>query len=80
MKKNARNINTHSDGDSVVVVDNTGRRRFMRAGAAFVLAGSATGHAQQGSQFLVADCDGYGNGEEKNPEKSKKTKVAKIIV
>jgi len=76
MKKNARNINTHSDGDSV-----------------------------------VADCDGYGNGEEKNPEvagndsdagaeadrvgcgrqdppaiseykpkKSKKTKVAKIIV
>ena len=40
----------------------------MRAGAAFVLAGSATSHAQQESQFLVADCDGYGSGEEKNPE------------
>lgn len=68
MKKNAKDIDNHNDSDSVVVVDNTGRRRFMRAGAAFVLAGSATSHAQQESQFLVADCDGYGNGEEKNPE------------
>ena len=76
MKKNAKNIDSCVDNksdsvdDSVVVVDNTGRRRFMRAGAAFVLAGSATAasNAQQESQFLVADCDGYGNGEEKNPE------------
>jgi len=70
MKKNARKFDTHGDGDNVVVVDNAGRRRFMRVGAAFVLASSATAttHAQQESQFLVADCDGYGNGEEKNPE------------
>lgn len=69
---NRSHLNILRDGimkkiDSVIVVDNTGRRRFIRAGAALLLAGGAA-HAQQESELLVADCDGYGSGEEKNPE------------
>jgi len=57
MKKNARNFDTHGDGDNVVVVDNAGRRRFMRVGAAFVLASSATATEEKNPEVAGNDSD-----------------------
>ncbi len=57
--------------DTVVTIDKSGRRRFIRAGSAFVLAGAAaagsSASAQEGSQQR-SDCDSYGNAENKNPQ------------
>lgn len=54
--------------DTVIVEDKRGRRRFIRAGAAFLLAGSATVGAQEESEIFRTDCDSQGGGGEKNPE------------
>lgn len=53
--------------DTVIVEDKAGRRRFIRAGAAFLLAGAATANAQEEEQFR-SDCDSVGYGGEKNSE------------
>ncbi len=52
--------------DTVMVEDPTGRRRFIRTGAAFILAGSSVANSQEES--LRVDCDRQGLGEEKNPD------------
>lgn len=54
--------------DTVIVDDKTGRRRFFRAGAAFLLAGAATASAQEEDEIFRADCDSTGYGGEKNSE------------
>jgi len=56
---------TEPDSDSIVVRDASGRRRFMRAGTALLLAG---GSLAAGRPVLAADCDraarGGGDGED----------------
>ncbi len=52
--------------DTVLVDDPSGRRRFIRTGAAFILAGSSVASSQE--EGLRVDCDRQGLGEEKNPE------------
>ncbi len=54
--------------DTVIVEDNTGRRRFIRAGAAFLLAGTASATAQEEDELFRSDCDSTGYGGEKNTE------------
>jgi len=58
--------------DTILVEDKSGRRRFIRTGAAFLLAGSAaastTANAQEEDDLLLADCDGVGYNGEKNAE------------
>lgn len=54
--------------DTVTVTSKSGRRRFIRAGSAFLLAGAATASAQEEGGFLRADCDSLGNAEGKNAE------------
>lgn len=56
--------------DSVTVTCKSGRRRFIRTGSAFLLAGAAAASAQEQGEFLRSDCDGVGNSEGKNPEAS----------
>jgi len=52
--------------DSFEIEDVNGRRRFIRAGAAFLLAGSSVAGAQE--EVLRTDCDSQGGGGAKNPE------------
>ena len=54
--------------DTIVIQDRTGRRAFFRAGAAFVLAGSAIAQGQAQAQGARFDCDSLGFSGEKNPE------------
>ena len=54
--------------DTVLVRDATGRRAFVRAGAAFLLAGGSLAKAQEES--IRYDCDGVGFAGEKNAEVS----------
>ena len=51
--------------DSIVIQDRTGRRKFFRTGAAFVLAGSSIVQAQES---IRSDCDSQGYSGEKNPQ------------
>lgn len=51
----------------VEVDSKRGRRRFIRAGAAFLLAGSAAAQAQEESENFRSDCDSRGGGGPKNP-------------
>ena len=51
--------------DKIVVRDSSGRRAFVRAGAAFLLAASTVARSQEESMRF--DCDGQGNAGEKNP-------------
>lgn len=54
--------------DSIVITDRTSRRRFMRAGSAFLLGGATVSAALAPvSQALASDCD-QGGGGEKTPE------------
>ena len=52
--------------DAVVVRDSSGRRAFVRAGAAFLLSASTVVKAQEES--IRYDCDSLGFAGEKNPE------------
>jgi len=55
--------------DLVTVTSKNGRRRFIRAGSAFLLAGAAAkASAQENGGFIRADCDGVGSAEGKNAE------------
>lgn len=54
--------------DSVVVNDGSGRRRFIRVGAAFLLTQSAVTQAQDDAQNFRTDCDSQGYGGQKNAE------------
>ncbi len=54
--------------DTIVVESRTARRRFIRAGAAFLLAGAASANAQEEDDIFRSDCDGVGYGGEKNQE------------
>jgi len=54
--------------DSVTVISKSGRRRFIRAGSAFILAGAASASAQEGGEYQRSDCDGVGNASGKNAE------------
>jgi len=56
--------------DSVTVTSKSGRRRFIRTGSAFLLAGATAASAQEEGQFQRADCDGVGSAEGKNAEAS----------
>lgn len=51
--------------DTIVIRDRSGRRKFFRAGAAFVLAGSSIAQAQETQRY---DCDSLGFSGEKNTE------------
>ncbi len=53
--------------DTVVVEDKTGRRKFIRTGAAFLLAAS-TGASSQEEEGFRTDCDSQGGVTSKNPE------------
>lgn len=52
--------------DEIVVTTGKTRRRFIRAGAAFVISGAAV--AQEGSEGQRFDCDSRGSAGEKNPQ------------
>ncbi len=52
--------------DAVIVRDSSGRRAFVRAGAAFLLSASTVARSQEESTRY--DCDGQGSAGEKNPE------------
>ncbi len=54
--------------DTVVVENKSGRRHFIRAGAAFLLAGSAAVNAQEEDNLFRSDCDSQGGGGPKNPD------------
>lgn len=54
--------------DTVVIEDKNGRRRFIRAGAAFLLAGAAGANAQEDDDVFRSDCDSQGGGGPKNAE------------
>lgn len=55
-----------SKEDSIIITDRTSRRRFMRAGSAFLLGGAtAGGLLTPTSQALASDCDRGGSGEKK---------------
>lgn len=54
--------------DTVIVDDKNGRRKFIRAGAAFLIAGSTSAISQEESEGFRSDCDGVGGGGEKNSE------------
>ncbi len=54
--------------DTVVIDDPSGRRRFIRTGAAFVLAASSVASAQEDE--LRVDCDRQGMGEAKDANQS----------
>lgn len=54
--------------DTVIVDDKLGRRRFIRTGAAFLLASATTVSAQEESEIFRTDCDSRGGVGEKNPE------------
>ncbi len=54
--------------DTVVVQDKNGRRRFIRTGAAFLLAGAAGVSAQEEDDVFRSDCDSQGGGGPKNPD------------
>lgn len=57
------------DSDSMVVNDGSGRRRFIRVGAAFLLAQGAVAKAQDDdTQNFRTDCDSQGYGGQKNAE------------
>jgi len=53
--------------DSITVQNPTGRRRFFRTGAAFLLAGVSVANAQE-EGVIRSDCDGVGSAQGKNPE------------
>lgn len=53
-----------TQADSVIIHDSADRRRFMRRGAAFVVA-AGTLATQAGRSALASDCDRGGSGEEK---------------
>lgn len=55
-----------SDTDAIVVYDRSSRRRFIRTGAAFLLAG---GTISSGSPVLAGDCDRAAS-EHKNPDQA----------
>jgi len=63
MKKTA-----HTKSDTLDVEDKNGRRRFIRAGAAFLLAGSAVASAQEESENFRSDCDSRGGVGAKDAE------------
>lgn len=50
--------------DEIVVTGGKGRRRFIRAGAAFFISGAAV--AQEGGGVQRTDCDSRGFAGEKN--------------
>ncbi len=52
--------------DKVIVRDASGRRAFVRAGAAFLLAGSTMARSQE--EAIRTDCDSLGFAGEKNAE------------
>ena len=52
--------------DKIVVRDSSGRRQFIRSGAALLLGGTTLARAQEEGGFV--DCDRQGMGEEKNAE------------
>jgi len=54
--------------DSITVQDPTGRRRFFRTGAAFLLSGVAIANAQEENGLIRTDCDSVGNVQGKNSE------------
>jgi len=54
--------------DTVLSVDSSGRRRFIRTGSAFLLAGSTAAHSQEDSFPARSDCDQSGAGEAKDTE------------
>ena len=54
--------------DTVVVSDKNGRRQFIRAGAAFLLAASTSASSQEGEEGFRSDCDSQGGVTSKNPE------------
>lgn len=54
--------------DTVVVRDSSGRRAFVRAGAAFLLSASTVVKSQEES--IRYDCDSQGFAGQKNPEVS----------
>ena len=53
--------------DTVVVDDKNGRRRFIRTGAAFLLAAGTGATAQEEGEFR-SDCDSQGGVSGKDPE------------
>ena len=53
--------------DTIEVDDKHGRRRFIRTGAAFLLAGASAASAQEEEGFR-SDCDSQGGVTSKNPE------------
>ncbi len=61
---------TNSQTDAVVTVNRSGRRRFIRAGSAFLLVG-ASGVQAQDTESGRSDCDGVGNAGSKNPQAAK---------
>jgi len=54
--------------DTVGVEDKNVRRRFIRTGAAFLLAGGAVAQAQEESEMFRTDCDSQGGGGPKDAE------------
>lgn len=56
--------------DKIISRDGSGRREFIRTGAALLLAGGASAARAQETESLRVDCDRRGLGEEKNPELS----------
>jgi len=53
--------------DTVTTTDRSGRRRFIRAGSAFLLAGASVSVAQEEGQQR-SDCDSLGGASSKNPD------------
>lgn len=59
---------TTNTPDVITTLDRSGRRRFVRAGAAFLLAGATVVRAQEEGEGFRSDCDGVGGGGSKNPD------------
>ena len=53
--------------DTVITTDRSGRRRFIRAGSAFLLVGASVSMAQE-EEPQRSDCDGVGGAASKNPD------------
>ena len=57
--------------DTVITISRSGRRRFIRAGSAFLIAGASVAKAQEEGSSGRSDCDGVGNAGNKNTEAAK---------
>ena len=59
--------NTLKKTDKVITTDRSGRRSFIRAGSAFLLAGASVSMAQE-EERQRSDCDSVGGASGKNPD------------